>query len=168
MSKNHLSTKTALEADTSGFGDTEKRLLKHIKQHSWIGIHVGGSDEALGFSYTIGLWHQYRVPEVLLYSLPAEISHQIFTNIVTDLKKGLRLDVQKPVSGILEHQDVYLKPLTVDQRSDRLIWCDWFYQGNSFEAQQLFWPDRAGNFPWDGEAAASYKALQHDFTAHAR
>jgi hypothetical protein len=110
---------------------------------------------AVPFVFTIGLWHTFRRPEVVMFGL-----HR--TDMNGWLKKYVKLSAHRarPVEGELIENVLHGFPIQV-----RLVDRSWndalfgtlyrFYQGVIPPVEQLVWPDRKGLWPWDDRATES-------------
>lgn len=157
---------TSLELKFSTLDDQEKVFVNNIREHGWFGTHVNDDEEGPGFSYTTGFWHRFKVPEVVVFSIPSEATHQIFWNIFNDLEAGKQFPLDTPIAGVLNEYDVFMGRISKDHFNEYLGWNQWFYRGDHFEAQQLIWPDKSGNFPWSDGASSSFIGTQSNLTGH--
>jgi hypothetical protein len=156
--------KTALDIDLSELDAQETNFVENIKTHGWSATHVLADDEGPEFSYTTGFWYKFQFPELILFSLPNEVAHQIFWNLFNLLAEGGILLPNAPNSEALEGHDVFLRSVEPRWVSEFLTWTKWFYGQETFEVQQLVWPDKLGNFPWDNGAETAFKIMQPNLT----
>lgn len=157
--------KTALDVDVSKLDTSENNFIQNVQTHGWALTHVLADDQRAGFSYTTGFWHKFKVPELLIFSLPQEVSHQILWNYFNDLEEGKRIVEDVPVSDVLEGYEVIFKPISETEYSGYLGWNRWFYLGDHFQAQQMFYPNMAGSFPWDADASTEFRVSQPNLSA---
>ncbi len=156
--------KTALDIDASLLDEGERNFVEKIREHGWIETHIAQDAAGPGFSYTTGFWLKFELPELMLFSLPQEISHDIFWNFFHDLNEGKRFATNEPVSDILTGFDVILKPVLVENFAEHFGWSRWFYGGDSFQVLQIFFPDKQGRFPWEDEVREGFGKLQPDLS----
>jgi hypothetical protein len=159
-----IGPKTALDVDATNLDAGEKTFIDNVRTHGWAATHVVEDNEGVGFSYTTGFWHKFRAPELVLFSLPIEVAHQILWNFFNNLEKGQRFSDNVPVSEVLEGYDVVLRTVAKERYPDFLGWNRWFYGGDHFQAQQLFFPDKSGQFPWDASVSSNFVASQPDLS----
>ena len=86
------------EDNRSGRGDLpepadehDRQLLADVEQH---GLHVIGveeDEEGPGFAYSIGLYHSFDHPEVIVFGLPVRVMHPIINGIGEQVRAGKRL-----------------------------------------------------------------------------
>jgi hypothetical protein len=114
-------------------------------------IKVEASSYLPSFAYSIGLWQNYKHPELICFGLSIDLMHALINDIAEIIKQGERIDVGKPYSGIIKNSNVEF--LTVDPGNIR----DYFaiairhYNNDDFPAIQLVWPDRNKRFPWEND-----------------
>lgn len=149
-----------LDVEESKLDHNEKSFTSNVRQHGWTATHVFEDSEGAGFSYTTGFWHKFHQPELVIFGLPSDISHEILWGFYRDIEGGKELVVDTPMSGILEGYDVILKLVLKEHFSDHLGWSRWFYGGDHFEAYQIIFPDKLGHFPWDSEASPEFRSFQ--------
>ena len=83
----------------------EEKAIADIEKH---GVHVlnvfdpDGNDPK--FNYSVGLWHSYEHPEILIFGLDAEISTQLINDIADKCRACL----------------LYTSPSPRDQRGSRM------------------------------------------------
>jgi hypothetical protein len=129
----------------------EAKLLHDVKKHGWHVLLIEDDDEGPGFGFTVGLYHSYGHPEIILFGLPVDLTHAVLNNIGTDVKNGATFLADQEYEGILEAYRC--KFLEVDRQwySAFLGYAMWFYRGDDFPALQCVWPDKAQRFPWEPE-----------------
>ena len=140
-------------------------FVSKVREHGWFGTRVFDPDqESPDFSYSTGSYARTGFPEIIVFSLPKQVSHKILWDIYRDLEAGNAPLPQKKISGVFgEHEAVFL-PLHKDTYSEHLSWNQWFYRGNDFPCFQLVWPDREGLFPWENGFDLSFAEDQPDLT----
>ncbi|MCG8685872.1 MAG: DUF4262 domain-containing protein [Desulfobacterales bacterium] len=152
--------KTALDVDVDLLDDDEKGFVDNIRTHGWFGTHVFEDADGPGFSYTTGFWHRFEFPELILFSLPKEVSHEIFWNFFHELEAQKRFSENEPISEVLNGFDVMLRRVRTEHFPEYFGWTRWFYGGDKFEAYQVFFPDKSGRFPWTEEVPPEFSRLQ--------
>lgn len=152
--------KTALDIDNTKLDQDEARFVSQIRQHGWSSTHVIEDSDGAGFTYTTGFWQKFEQPELVIFGLPSDVSHQILWNFFRDMEGGTKLVVDTPMSDVLEGYDVILKPVLKAHFRGYLGWNRWFYRGDGFDAYQVIFPDKSGHFPWDSGASQEFKSFQ--------
>jgi len=155
---------TALDLKRSLFDSAEQSFLNGIQEHGWYLTHVFADDDGPCFSYTTGFWRMLNFPELILFSLPMEACHQIFADLREKVLQGQKLLMDAPVSEIVDEYDVIMRPVLPANFEGYLGWNRWFYGGDSFQAAQVFFPDRYGAFPWSENVSEGFALTQPDLT----
>ena len=140
-----IETERMLEQD-------KEQILRQVCDHQCSVICIEGDDDTPPFGFSIGLWQQFRHPEILISGLEHTIAHP-FVNACRDaVKAGHIMSPGHSYGGLLapphraamqmvhpDHLEAYMSAAT------------WFYEGSEFPVLQAFWPDVQGRFPWDPE-----------------
>jgi hypothetical protein len=128
----------------------EQKVFDDIKRYGWHVLGVEPDETSPGFAYSIGLWHQFNHPEVILFGLPYEVMGRIINTIGEQVKAGTEFEAGKPYYEIFEGYPCMFETVANVQIGNFLCWARWFYgYEDQFPALQGFWPDKAGKFPWD-------------------
>lgn len=122
-------------------------MKEHVEEHGWTLQSVFGSEETPPFTYTIGLSATYGHPEVYVCGLPHEIAQQLLATVCQRVAAGERFETPK-IDTELANMPAAFRPVRDQEVEDNsAIGQDVLEQ--TFSAVQLFWPDPAGNMPWD-------------------
>lgn len=155
---------TALDAPESVLDSQERDFVAGVREHGWYSADVAEDEIGPGFRYTTGMWLTLGVPELILFSLPSDISHVIFWDFYRDMQKGQRYEEALPTSDIFGRGQACLMPVDKQHYAEHLGWSHWFYGNDDFPCQQLVWADRNGLFPWDDGVAPAVAANQPDLS----
>ncbi len=147
--------------------DLQRHHLRCIDEHgvSILGVSPGPSDEATGpvWTYSIGLWQQYRHPEVLIIGLEQKHSGNILNWINRTIRDdGRRFDNGAAIDDVLSGDYVcYFQPIARENFGDWFAGARWFYDGNDqFAAVQMIWPSVENLYPWQPGASKSFREAQ--------
>jgi Domain of unknown function (DUF4262) len=112
------------------------------------------------FAYTIGLWHTFCRPEVVMFGLEREgMGHWLNACVKRGRDHGWPAESEE-FAGVLDGFPVQLRPVHVSWH-DALFGTAWrFYRGIAVPVLQLVWPDRNGVWPWQEGATASSRTRQ--------
>jgi len=123
-------------------------------------LMVHGEGEEVEFAYTIGLWHTFRRPEVVMFGLEGEgMAHWLNACVRRGRDHGWPAEGEE-FAGVLDGFPVQLRPVHVSWH-DALFGTAWrFYQGVTVPVLQLVWPDRNGLWPWQEGATATSRTRQ--------
>ncbi len=140
---------------------SEQQVLDNIEKYGFSVIHVAesynGADEEPGFSYSIGLYKTYQLPEILIIGLDQELRHALIDNICTGYEEGTGLKVGAFNPDIVEHFDCLVVDVEKEHYPEYLGWARWFYKGDDFPTVQVVYPDLLGCFPWDKDFSRHIK-----------
>ncbi|WP_326562779.1 DUF4262 domain-containing protein [Micromonospora sp. NBC_01796] len=143
-------------ADDPAAGDG--RILDTIRKHGWSALRIGGG--AVEFAYTVGLWHTFRRPEIVMFGLDGEgMQHWLNACVALGRERGWP-EPGEPFEGVLEGFATQLRPVDDSWRDALFGTAHRFYGGVAVPVQQLVWPDRDGRWPWDDRATASSRNRQ--------
>jgi hypothetical protein len=156
--------RTALDAAPSALDEHEKTFVAKIREHGWIRTYIAPDEEGPGFSYTTGFWLSFKFPELIVFSMRAEIGHDTFWHIYKELKAGQTFKIREPTELVFENSEAFFLEVAEKQFPEYLGWNRWFYGNDRFRCLQLVWPDPGGKFPWDFDMAKDFRDDQPDLT----
>jgi hypothetical protein len=140
----------------------EQQLMDNIEQFGFSVMHVpetiAGAHHEPGYSFSIGLYKKFQLPEIMIVGLDQELCQTLIENISVDYEEGRALKVGEFNADIVENFDCLVVPLDLPNYIAYLSWARWFYKGNDFQVVQIVYPDLLGLFPWDKDF--SKKILQ--------
>ncbi|GAA3867459.1 hypothetical protein GCM10023084_20690 [Streptomyces lacrimifluminis] len=138
-----------------GENPIQSKIREDIAAQGWSWIWVfdpdGGSPP---FAYTIGFKATFGHPETVVTGLPEGTSEGVLGSVHAELESGATFSDGDVSDDVLEAFAVRFMAVSVDSLSDILTQAVEFYGGRNFEALQLCWPDKDGNFPGDEDAPA--------------
>lgn len=138
----------------------EEKCLADIAEHGLHVLRVFGDDEWPGFVYSVGLYHSFQIPEIIILGLKPELSHATLNEIARRAQEGERFRVGDSIDGLLEGFSTVLRPVRRELVEPHFGWDRWFYDGAEFPTAQLVWPTTAGVWPWDAATSADFRARQ--------
>ena len=156
---------TALDLPESDLDASERGFLSVIREHGWFNTRVFDPEQKEpDFSYSTGFFSSTGFPEIIVFSLPKQVSHDILWDIYRDISEGNAPAKATKISGVFGHHEAVLLPVSIAAYEEHLGWSRWFYQGSDFPCLQLIWPDREGRFPWDAGFDPEFAEKQPDLT----
>jgi hypothetical protein len=157
--------RTALDDPPDGMNDYERKLVANVREHGWQSTYVGAGEDAPSFAYSIGFWASAAIPEILILSLPSDVSHSILAFIFEEAASGFAPPVGTAVSGVTPGYDCYFFPIGPAAYGEYPLSCNWFYRGRDYPCLQLVWADQAGLFPWQPGFDERFRNDQPDLSA---
>lgn len=126
----------------------EKKVRADIAEFGWHVVLVLEDEEGPPFAYSIGLQHSFGHPEIIMFGLRHESMHGIINWIGEMIKGGKRFCADSEYGDLLEGYQAAFMAVPEDSYEEYFGQAINFYGGKGFKALQVFWPDRAGRFPW--------------------
>ncbi|KDN84886.1 DUF4262 domain-containing protein [Kitasatospora cheerisanensis] len=147
--------------DESAWDARDTRIAANIRDHDWNVNGVAGGGLPGDWSYSIGLWHTLRSPEVSIFGIPSQTGMRIVNVLAREIRAG------HPLEPDQRRDDVLGGGFSVAIRPVHPSWylCFFgagvdFYQRPPLPITQMFWPDKQGRFPWDEGVEATCRAAQ--------
>ncbi len=125
----------------------DEQLLRDIQEIGWHVVLICEDEEGPAFGFTVGLYHSYGHPEVLIHGFGLELMHQILNVIGEAVKAGQRYEGERRYPDILDGYDCVFRTIEKRLYHEYLGYAHWYYRGNAFPALQCLLPDRDGRFP---------------------
>lgn len=140
----------------------DQRLFDNIEHYDCHVINVANKvgEEGPIFSYSIGLTHTLKAPELLIIGLDGRLAHSMINGYRDDIKNGKNFFAGKFYSDFLEGFDVFLIEANDVARKDYAVWADWYHERTKFPLLQCVWPTTSGIWPWQPEASEQFKSNQ--------
>lgn len=138
----------------------EDKLSTDIKNFGWTVLLMPSTDYLPSFAYTVGLWKNYKHPELISFGLTTETLHLVLNDAAEIVRSGQRLEVNKTYDDFFENSKTEF--IKVDSRNIDNYFGNAinFYSTEDFPALQLVWADRNDKLPWDKEYEKEFKWRQ--------
>jgi hypothetical protein len=115
---------------------------------------------SLDFAYTVGVYHTFGQPELVMFGLSgSDMPSWLNTAVELGRDKGWP-GPEEPFDGVLEGFDTQVRGVHPSWYRALLGTALSFYRGVAVPFRQLVWPDRHGRWPWDEDATASSRTRQ--------
>ena len=140
--------------------ELEAGIHKDIRDYGWSGISVLGDEQGPPWTYSIGIYHSFAHPEIVIFGLSHEVIHAMIWNVVNAVKAGHHLEDGDESSDILQGYNCSFHIV------DRAWYKDYFgraldfYGGSDFPILQCVWPDKNGLYPWQEGFNEGLRAAQ--------
>jgi hypothetical protein len=131
--------------------------VEGVTRHGWIALWVARS---LDVAYTVGLWHTFRQPELVMFGLSGQ-DMQAWLNTAVELgrDKGWP-EPGEPFDGVIEGFETQVRDVHPSWNRALFGTALTFYRSADLPFRQLVWPDRFGRWPWDETATPSSHTRQ--------
>ncbi|MCI0488120.1 MAG: DUF4262 domain-containing protein [Blastocatellia bacterium] len=127
----------------------DKKVISDVAEYGFHIINVLEDEEGPPHTFSIGLFHSFKHPEVIVIGLNTDLMKDMVGWIGEDVKKGLRFETGKAYAGLLECFDCTFRAVAKKRYPEYLGYAMWFYKGMDFPVVQCVWPTTSGYFPWD-------------------
>ena len=140
--------------------DAEEQCERDIQSCGLHVLKVTGDDEWPEFAYTVGLFHTFNHPEVIVLGLPGETAHVILNDLADAIRSGKRFAAGDQTEDLLENYACKFLAVPPAQVAAHFGWALWYYGDNTFPALQPVYPDREHRWPGDEGVAAGFLRQQ--------
>ncbi len=124
----------------------EENIRQIVETRGWHVALFEATDYQPSFGYTIGLWKNYRHPELICFGLSSEALHSIL-NIGGELVKANSALKPNTESDVFFNSPASILQVHPENIPDYLGYAIWFNKGD-FPVLQIVWQDKDGAFPW--------------------
>jgi hypothetical protein len=125
-------------------------VLSDIKRVGWhtLGVSTRQGEDGLNWAFSIGLYHSFGHPEVILFGLPVQTCMEVVNLIGRHVKEGTHYESDHDYADILPDPfRCAFKNVQRSQYRDHVGYALWFYESEEFPLLQCFWPDKTVQVP---------------------
>lgn len=141
--------------------EARQTILKNIEEYGCHLVLIEADNYLPGFVYSIGLYKNFRHPEIICFGLKTEVMSSLINHACDLIKAGETLTTGKDYAGFLEGYDIQFLDVDKEHYPDYLGYASWFYEGSwDFPVLQLVWPDKQHLFPWEEGFNSNWKFKQ--------
>jgi len=137
---------TPPEFDRSAAGD--RKVIHDVNTSGWHVVQVAPQGGHHGWAFSIGLFHTFRHPEIVVFGLPDDVMDTLIHTIGNAIRRGVAFQDGHENPDLMRPYRCVFKTVEPLWYARVLAHATWFYGGHDFPALQLFWPDREHRFPW--------------------
>jgi len=101
------------------------------------------------FGYSIGLWENYKHPEIICFGLPNNLLHEIINDIAEIIKKEGNFVGNTNYQSIFENSKSTFLEVKEDNINHYFNLALEYYKEEKFPVYQLIWTDRNDKYPWE-------------------
>jgi hypothetical protein len=136
--------------DGTEFDVSDRKLLADVEEYGWHCLHVHEEGQLPYWSFSIGLFHTWQHPELIVFGLRDTVAHDLLTELVERVKAGELFSPGRDHDDVLEGFDCRFVRVDPQWYSEFLGYAQWFYRSDcGFPFLQLVWPDRESRYPWE-------------------
>lgn len=137
--------------DDDGLDAGDRKLLDDIETVGWHMVGVPEDEEGPGFVYSVGLFHSFRRPEVVVVGMNLDLMFWMVHEIGTWVRDGQTVEAGDTRDGLLEGFGCAFRSVGARWCRDYFGCAMWFYRSADFPVLQCVWPDKRGKWPWDAD-----------------
>ena len=142
---------------------SDAKVLSDVKRVGWhtLGVSPRAGEDGPHWAFSIGLFHSFNHPEVLIVGLPLNVCTETVNVIGKQVQAGARYEADREYADIL--QDPFRCTFKASERAayrDFVGYALWFYENDEFPLLQCFWPDKQHRLPWDAGCNEYVKTSQ--------
>src|SRR2546428_8917964 len=127
-----------------------QRITDDVAKHGWHVVAVNPDQTSpIPFSFTVGLFETFDHPELVVFGLPMNAAHGLFSACVERIKQGVLFTADQVRTDLLQKHSVAVFEIDQGFYEEYLGSAIGYYDSLDFPALQLVWPDKANRFPWD-------------------
>jgi hypothetical protein len=138
----------------------DRKLLDDVDEFGVHVVHVPEDEDGPGFSFTVGLWHTFQQPEVVVFGLAEDVAHDLLNAIADEAADDRKFLADSRHDDVLVGYPVRFFAVPKSSYEDVLGSAVWAYEGDDFPAVQLVWPDKQGRWPWDPDVREGFASAQ--------
>ena len=138
--KNNLATPESPE---------DEKVFSNIEEFGCHVVNILEGKNNPPFAFSVGLYHRFQHPEILIIGLTHDLMHPIINLIKDEIAEGKKFVPEQMYQGFLEGFDVTFRNVDTAHYKEYLGTALWFYQSYDFPTLQCIWPTTKGYFPWD-------------------
>jgi hypothetical protein len=139
----------------------DNQVHEDINTYGWHVVKVfDPTSELPNFAYSIGAYHSYQQPEIIMFGLDLDDLHTIINDIVGAMKSGKPIITNNPYEEFLDGYACIFRPVIHKHYDGHFGYALWCYKDSDFPALQCFWPDRNGLYPWEPNCNPAVAQLQ--------
>ena len=127
----------------------DAKLLGTLEQWGWFVTKVGASDSEPAFAYSLGLYENFKHPEIIIFGLELEMMHRLVNDAGRRIRQGLGYKEGQRYDDLLKGYQCEFRKVNPNRHDGLLNYAIWYYKGSPFPVLQLVWPDQTGLFPWE-------------------
>jgi hypothetical protein len=140
----------------------EEDVIGNVEKYGWTVMHIKDEPGKPGWSFTIGLFENFRHPEVIIFGMKQDRRHSILNWIGENAKNGNSFTPEKEHDWVLEGYKCWSRPVEKKWYRDLLGYARWFYAQEEFPCVQAIWPDKEGRYPWEPQYPYSDQPLLYE------
>jgi hypothetical protein len=130
---------------------SDEQVAADVERYGLCVMLIKEGDEGPKFAYSVGLYHNYDHPEIIVFGLNHDVAHWVINELARRIKAGRRCQIGQQYRGLLEGYSCVFREVPKACYPDYFGYAMSFYRGDDFPALQLVWPDKQHRWPWEDD-----------------
>jgi hypothetical protein len=142
--------------------DHDRKLLSDVENYGWHVLNIFSDESGPGYSFSVGLYHKFGHPEILVMGLSQPVAHQLINLAAGHIARGKEFQAREREEDLAQGFACSFVPILAEHYQEYLGYGIWFYRSlkQPFPAFQLVWPDKQGRLPWESNYDERFFKLQ--------
>jgi hypothetical protein len=137
------------EHDPRCEGPNDQKLLKDVAEYGWHVIKIIDQPDTPGWAYSVGLFQNFKHPEIIVFGLNSDLMHSIINTIGDRVRSGSTFEIDNKYPDLIDTYLCTFKGVAPLWHDFFLAFASEFYNGADYLVRQCFWPDFDSRFPWE-------------------
>jgi hypothetical protein len=130
-------------------GADDQKVIDDVAHYGWHVVKILEGGDKPGWAFSVGLYHTFGHPEIIVFGLKPALMHSIINNIGEDVRSGKRFKEDKQYPDLIEGYQCAFKIVNPAWYEPFLGYATWFYKGMGYSVLQCIWPDKESIYPWE-------------------
>ena len=130
---------------------SDQKFCADVVEYGCHIVTIPQDAEGPGYSFSIGLFLNFRHPDMVVFGLSHEIACILINDIREKIEQGGKFQAGEETSQFFTQAKVSFVPVNSNFYRDYFGCSLWFYRclNDKFPMLQAVWADRQGKFPWE-------------------
>ncbi len=134
----------------------DKKIMASIEKYGYTIIVLDATEYLPSFAYSIGLWQNFKHPEIICFGLTAKTLGELIRDVADLVKKGQTIETNRNHDDFFENSMVQFIELDNRNLHDYFGTAIDIYDTDTFPALQFVWTDRNDKFPWETDFESEF------------
>lgn len=140
--------------------ELEIKLQSDIELFGWHVIKVPEDNLGPSVGYSIGFYHTFEHPEIIIIGLELDALHYLINRIGDSIRLGTIFQSGQFYSNLIEGVDCYFTSVDSVFYKEYVSYAETYYKGANFPILQCIYPTLSGIYPWQNEWPVELKNVQ--------
>lgn len=132
----------------------------NIEKYGLTVIIIEATEYLPAFAYSIGLWKNFKHPEIICLGFTIKNLHILINNVADLVKQGQSITTDKKYNDFFARNETQFVNVAPSYLRNYFGTAIEYYKTDNFPALQFVWTDRNNKFPWDDNFEEEFKYQQ--------